>query len=149
MSPQTHRHEKISKFGDIYLDLVNSYALHNNVKPSKLVVFRDGVSKGQFGMALTEELFDLKKAIYDDEYQPRISLIVAQKHHQTLLFPENASDGASGNAPPGTVVDSKIIHPFDLDSISADIMGVWGRASQHTTMCFGMRMALHLMTCSN
>lgn len=79
------------------------------------MVFRDGVSEGQFGMVLTEELFDLKKAIYDEEYQPRIILIVAQKHHQTRLFPENARDGASGNVPPGTVVDSKIVHPFDFD----------------------------------
>lgn len=115
VSPQIHRQEKISKFGDICRDLVDSYALHNNVKPTKLVVFRDGVSEGQFGMVLAEELFDLKKAIYDDEYKPSITLIVAQKRHQTRLFPVNASGGVSGNVPPGTVVDSKIVHPFDFD----------------------------------
>ncbi|XP_075481350.1 protein argonaute 2-like [Primulina tabacum] len=114
VSPQTYRQEKISKFGDICRDLVDSYALHNNVKPTKLVVFCDGVSEGQFGMVLAEELFDLKKAIYDDDYKPNITLIVAQKRHQTRLFPENASDGASGNVQPRTVVDSKIVHPFDF-----------------------------------
>lgn len=115
VSPQTHRQEKISKFGDICCDLVDSHALHNNVKLSKLVVFRDGVSEGQFVIVLAKELFDLKKVIYDDEYQPWITLIVAPKRHQTRLFPENASDRASGNVLPGTVVDSKIVHPFDFN----------------------------------
>lgn len=57
------------------------------------------------------ELFDLKKAIYDDECQPRITLIVAQDS----FIPENESDVASGNVPPGTVVDTKIVHPFDFE----------------------------------
>lgn len=114
--------------------MVDSYALHNNVKP-KLMVFRDGVSEGQFGMVLTEELFDLKKAIYDEEYKPSITLIVAQKHHQTRLFPENASDGASGNVPPGTVVDSKIVHPFDFDFYLCSHYGSYGDEQANTLLC--------------
>ncbi|KAK4440323.1 protein argonaute 2 [Sesamum alatum] len=116
VSPQEHRTEKIINFGTMCLDLVNTYARINKVKPRKIVVFRDGVSEGQFEMVLAEELLDLKRAIYDGSYQPAITLVVAQKRHQTRLFVEDRNDGGmSGNVPPGTVVDTKIVHPQDFD----------------------------------
>ncbi|THG05235.1 protein argonaute 2-like [Camellia sinensis] len=114
--PQEHRKEKIVNFGPMCLDLVNTYAKLNKVKPKKIVVFRDGVSEGQFDMVLNEELLDLKNAIYEGNYRPTITLVVAQKRHQTRLFLENERDGgASGNVPPGTVVDTTIVHPFEFD----------------------------------
>ncbi|KAL3522982.1 hypothetical protein ACH5RR_015816 [Cinchona calisaya] len=116
IQPQEHRKEKIVNFGAICRDLVNNYAQHNKVRPKKIIVFRDGVSEGQFDMVLNEELLDLKLAIYDDHYQPTITLVVAQKRHQTRLFVDGRRDrGASGNVPPGTVVDTTIVHPFEFD----------------------------------
>ncbi|GLU22587.1 hypothetical protein SLE2022_386510 [Rubroshorea leprosula] len=110
--PQEHRKEKILHFGEMCLDLVRYYAFRNKVKPEKIVIFRDGVSEGQFDMVLNEELVDLKKAFLAVNYNPTITLIVAQKRHQTRLFPENERDG---NVPPGTVVDTTIVHPFEFD----------------------------------
>ncbi|KAG6398148.1 hypothetical protein SASPL_139601 [Salvia splendens] len=116
VSPQDHRTEKILDFGPICRDLVNTYHQLNGIKPKKIVVFRDGVSEGQFDMVLNEELSALKRAVFDDHYQARITLVVAQKRHKTLRFLENLEDGsATGNVPPGTVVDTKIVHPFELD----------------------------------
>ncbi|XP_055802748.1 protein argonaute 2 [Solanum dulcamara] len=109
--PQDHRTEKILNFGSMCADLVNTYARLNKVKPNRIVVFRDGVSEGQFDMVLNEELLDLAKAIYDSHYQPAITLVVAQKRHHTRLFPE----GGPANVPPGTVVDTIIVHPTDFD----------------------------------
>ncbi|KAK3015706.1 hypothetical protein RJ639_006202 [Escallonia herrerae] len=98
--PQDHRKEKM-----MYLDLINTYARFNKVKPKNIVVFCDGVSEGQFDMVLNEELLDLKNAIYEEHYRPKITLVVAQKRHQTRLFLENERDGgSSGNVPPGTVL---------------------------------------------
>ncbi|KAJ0081641.1 hypothetical protein Patl1_11797 [Pistacia atlantica] len=114
--PQDHRTEKILNFGDMCLELVQSYTCLNNVKPQKIVVFRDGVSDGQFDMVLNEELTQLKEACKRVNYFPTITLIVAQKRHQTRLFPDSKRDaGTTGNVPPGTVVDSKIVHPFEFD----------------------------------
>ncbi|KAI3455843.1 hypothetical protein Pfo_012506 [Paulownia fortunei] len=114
--PQDHRTEKIVEFGSMCRDLINTYFQLNKVKPKKTVVFRDDVSEGQFDMVLNEELSDLKSAICDDNYQPTITLVVAQKRRQTWLFLENVGDGGpTGNAPPGTVVDTKIVHPFEFD----------------------------------
>lgn len=116
VSPQTHRCEVIKNFGEMCLDLVKAYSRINKVRPRRIVVFRDGVSEGQFEMVLGQELLDLKNTIYTDDYQPTITVIVAQKRHQTRLFVENKNDGGqTGNVPPGTVVDTVIIHPQDFD----------------------------------
>ncbi|CAN1846199.1 Protein argonaute 2 [Linum perenne] len=114
--PQNNRIEKIVSFGDMCLELVESYARLNKGKPEKVVIFRDGVSEGQFDMVLNEELLDMKRAFHSNNYNPTITLIVAQKRHQTRLFPENQRDGGfTGNVSPGTVVDTKIVHPFEFD----------------------------------
>lgn len=115
--PQAHRKEKILNFGDMCLDLIRTYARINKAKPQRIVVFRDGVSEGQFDMVLNEELMDLKRAIaVEKNYNPTITLIVARKRHQTRLFPGNReSGGSNGNVFPGTVVDKKIVHPFEFD----------------------------------
>ena len=120
--PQFHRSEKILNFGDMCLELIETYAQVNKAKPEKIVVFRDGVSEGQFDMVLNEELADLKEAIQRGRsYNPTITLIVTQKRHQTRLFPENkrAMGGEdrnlSQNVSPGTVVDTIVVHPFEFD----------------------------------
>lgn len=116
VQPQEHRKEKITNFGSICRDLVNTYDKLNKTKPKRIVVFRDGVSEGQFDMVLNEELLDLRQAIYDGNYQPTITLVVAQKRHHTRLFLEGTRDNrGGGNVPPGTVVDTKIVHPFEFD----------------------------------
>ncbi|XP_071708940.1 protein argonaute 2-like [Rutidosis leptorrhynchoides] len=114
MSPQNHRKEEIVNFGNLCLDLVNTYAKQNGgVKPNKIVVFRDGVSDAQFDMVLNKEMVDMKKAIYTETYRPFVTYVVAQKRHTTRLFPNNEAD--SGNVPPGTVVDTTIVHPVEFD----------------------------------
>ncbi|XP_022724175.1 protein argonaute 2-like [Durio zibethinus] len=114
--PQYHRKEQILQFGEMCLELVDSYYQLNNVRPEKIVLFRDGVSEGQFDMVLNEELMDLKSAFQKIDYFPTITLIVAQKRHQTRLFPQSQRDGGpTGNIPPGTVVDTEIVHPFEFD----------------------------------
>ena len=113
---QQHRSEKIINFGEICLELIESYERFNGVKPGKILIFRDGVSEGQFDMVLNEELLDLKKVLQGRKYCPTITVIVARKRHHTRLFPETPRDGSlKGNVPPGTVVDRTIVHPFEFD----------------------------------
>ena len=113
---QGHRVEKILNFGRICYELVSYYDRLNKVRPEKIVVFRDGVSESQFHMVLTEELQDLKSVFSDANYFPTITIIVAQKRHQTRFFPVGPKDGIqNGNVFPGTVVDTKVVHPFEFD----------------------------------
>ncbi|KAF3450049.1 hypothetical protein FNV43_RR06128 [Rhamnella rubrinervis] len=111
--PQDRRSEKILHFGDMCLELVETYARLNKVLPDKIILFRVGVSEGQFDMVLNEELLDLKRVFKTRSYSLSITLIVAQKCHQTRFFPASSQDGSStGNVCPGTVVDTNIVHPF-------------------------------------
>ncbi|KAL6973165.1 hypothetical protein U1Q18_027345 [Sarracenia purpurea var. burkii] len=114
--PQPHRMERILNFGSMCLELIQAYARINKVRPQRIVIFRDGVSEGQFDMVLNQELVEIRNAIFEEDYRPTITLVVAQKRHQTRLFPETPKDGGSkGNVPPGTVVDTMINHPFEFD----------------------------------
>ncbi|CAK8577355.1 unnamed protein product [Lathyrus sativus] len=112
---QEHRMENILNFGEVCIDLVTHYAKLNKSRPEKIVIFRDGVGESQFHMVLTEELKDLKTAFERINYSPSITLIVAQKRHQTRLFPVDAKGVCTGNVFPGTVVDTDVVHPFEFD----------------------------------
>ncbi|XP_010519085.1 PREDICTED: protein argonaute 2-like [Tarenaya hassleriana] len=113
---QVHRKEEIQGFGEICLELVRNHAQISGKYPNKIVIFRDGVSDGQFDMVLNTELLDVKLAFEKKGYKPRITLVVAQKRHQTRFFPRSRQDGGmTGNVPSGTIVDTKIIHPFEYD----------------------------------
>ncbi|XP_076922520.1 protein argonaute 2-like [Bidens hawaiensis] len=62
-------------------------------------------------MVLDRELIGMKKAICTKEYSPFFTVVVAQKGHATRLF----LDKRSGNVPPGTIVDTDIVHPTNPD----------------------------------
>ncbi|WVZ21727.1 hypothetical protein V8G54_000271 [Vigna mungo] len=119
---QGHRVEKILNFGRICLELVSYYNKLNKVWPEKIVIFRDGVSESQFNMVLTEELQDLKSVFGDSNHSPTITLIVAQKRHQTRFFVK----GKSFNVLPGTVVDTEVVHPYEFDFYLFSHKGISG-----------------------
>ncbi|KAI9122704.1 hypothetical protein K1719_006544 [Acacia pycnantha] len=112
---QPHRKEQILNFGTICLELVDCYKRFNKERPKRIVIFRDGVSEGQFGMVLNEELRDLKSVFLNERYIPTITLVVAQKRHQTRLFLEEQGRPSENNVCPGTVVDKEVVHPFEFD----------------------------------
>ncbi|XP_068655489.1 protein argonaute 2-like [Aristolochia californica] len=118
--PQKRRTERILEFGSMCLELIQTYARINKVKPEKIILFRDGVGKSQFDMVLNEELADIKSAICSEGYSPTITLVVAQKRHQTRFFLQNR------NVEPGTVVDRKIVHPFEFDFYLCSHHGILG-----------------------
>lgn len=124
---QYNRSEKILNFGEVCLELVACYSRMNGIRPKRIVIFRDGVSEYQFDMVLNEELLDLKRVFQRLDYFPTVTLIVAQKRHQTRFFPEGWRDGSSsGNISPGTVVDTKVIHPFEFDFYLCSYYGSLG-----------------------
>ncbi|XP_057488619.1 protein argonaute 16-like [Actinidia eriantha] len=93
--------------------LVDFYQTSNGRKPAQIIVFRDGVSESQFNQVLNWELDQMIKAFQhlDEVDVPKFTVVVAQKNHHTKLF----QAGAPENVPPGTVVDTKIVHPRNYD----------------------------------
>ncbi|KAG1327188.1 putative protein argonaute 16 [Cocos nucifera] len=76
-------------------------------------ILRDGVSESQFSQVLNIELDQIIK-VYEhlgETTLPKFTVIVAQKNHHTKLF----QAGGAENVPPGTVVDTKVVHPRNYD----------------------------------
>ncbi|XP_052208551.1 protein argonaute 16 [Diospyros lotus] len=115
--------------------LVDFYQSSNGRKPAQIILFRDGVSKSQFNQVLNIELNQIIKA-----YQhlgevdiPKFTVVIAQKNHHTKLF----QAGARENVPPGTVVDTKIVHPRNYDfymCAHAGLMGTSRPAHYHVLL---------------
>ncbi|KAG5802150.1 hypothetical protein H9Q74_013319 [Fusarium xylarioides] len=87
---------------------------HNRQElPENIVIFRDGVSTGQFAQVLQLELPRIRIACngkYPKNKAPKISIIVSVKRHQTRFYPtseENAME-KNHNIQNGTVVDRGI-----------------------------------------
>ncbi|KAI6672750.1 hypothetical protein NL676_000656 [Syzygium grande] len=93
--------------------LIDFYRSSNGRKPTQIIIFRDGVGESQFNQVLDIELEQIVKAYQNmgETRIPKFTVIVGQKNHHTKLFQANSPE----NVPPGTVVDSMIVHPRNYD----------------------------------
>ncbi|KAK3332061.1 hypothetical protein B0T19DRAFT_93634 [Cercophora scortea] len=85
-------------------------AKNQNRLPENIIIYRDGVSEGQFAKVLREELPHIRAActaMYKARSPPRISLIVSVKRHQTRFYPTDPAHMHHRSKSPkeGTVVD--------------------------------------------
>ncbi|KAK0742478.1 ribonuclease H-like domain-containing protein [Apiosordaria backusii] len=83
---------------------------HNGGRlPENILIYRDGVSEGQFKMVLTAELPHIRTACSQMyvKQQPRITLIVSVKRHQTRFYPTDPQQTHFKSKSPkeGTIVD--------------------------------------------
>ncbi|CAO2184938.1 unnamed protein product [Urochloa humidicola] len=104
--------------------LIDFYKSSGKRKPEQIIIFRDGVSESQFNQVLNIELDQIIEACkyLDGTWEPKFTLIVAQKNHHTKFF----IPGAPDNVPPGTVVDNKICHPRNYDFYMCSHAGMIG-----------------------
>ncbi|KAJ4975109.1 hypothetical protein NE237_000215 [Protea cynaroides] len=106
---------------ELLLDFYKSSQSH---KPKQIIIFRDGVSESQFDQVLNIELEQVIKAFQHlgETWLPKFTVIVAQKNHHTKLFQASAPE----NVPPGTVVDTKVVHPRNYDFYMCAQAGIIG-----------------------
>ncbi|KAI3393972.1 hypothetical protein diail_3451 [Diaporthe ilicicola] len=93
----------------------------NSRFPEAILIFRDGVSEGQYEMIKELELPLLQKAceeLYDPvgQNRPRITIVIVAKRHHTRFGPTtlDTADG-NGNCLPGTVTDRGITDAHQWD----------------------------------
>ena len=103
------RQEMVSEIGSMLgsrLDLwCNS---HSDVPPENILIYRDGVSEGQYQAVMEMELRRMKEYCAEyygkkQRYSPRFTLIVVAKRHHTRFF--RPVGGSFENPTNGTVVD--------------------------------------------
>ncbi|CAI9268399.1 unnamed protein product [Lactuca saligna] len=145
VSAQPHRQEIIedlystttdARRGVIHTGLIRelliSFKKSTGHKPHRIIFYRDGVSEGQFNEVLMSEMDKIRKACMslEEGYMPPVTFIVVQKRHHTRFFPmkhgDKASTDRSGNILPGTVVDTKICHPTEVDFYLCSHAGIQG-----------------------
>lgn len=127
---QQHRHEIISELTFMVRELLIQFYRNTRFKPTRIVLYRDGVSEGQFLNVLQSELKSMREAcmMLERGYQPGITFIAVQKRHHTRLFAVDKKDqvGKAYNIPPGTTVDVGITHPTEFDFYLCSHAGIQG-----------------------
>jgi hypothetical protein len=91
------------------------FAKHNKGDyPDRILIFRDGISEGQYLPVLTYEHDAVLKACQRIKggYRPKILICVCAKRHSTRFFGEPRDIDSSGNLTSGLVVDRAVTHPY-------------------------------------
>ncbi|KAL3423771.1 RNA interference and gene silencing protein [Phlyctema vagabunda] len=121
---QEGRREMIGALESMFFARLVLWEKHNGGKlPDNILIYRDGVSEGQFQLLLQHELPLIRKACIQKypatatkQGYPKISIIVCGKRHNTRFYPttkENADNNA--NCPTGTVVDRGVTEVRNWD----------------------------------
>ena len=120
--------EVIQDMKNVVVLLLRKFRQMTNYRPEALVMFRDGVSEGQFTTVIAHELMAIRAACRELEegYEPRITYMVVQKRHHTRFFPMDQNKYKNGNALAGTVVDQGINHPTEGDFYLLSHEGIQG-----------------------
>lgn len=98
----------------------------NGSLPQNILIYRDGVSEGQYSMVLEQELPQLRKAcerVYPatdtKKGLPHISIVVVGKRHHTRFFATSEdptkTDNKTDNPQNGTVVDRHVTEACNWD----------------------------------
>ncbi|KRX12878.1 putative protein tag-76, partial [Trichinella nelsoni] len=127
---QPAKQELITGFIEQFSDRLLEYVDVNGTTPKNIIVYRDGVSEGQFMQVLEEELPALRRACksFASNYQPLITFIVVQKRHHArfVCCHEAAARGRGKNIPAGTVIDRVVTSPNEYDFFLCSHHGIQG-----------------------
>ena len=106
---QESRKEMVSTLNEMMQERLNLWIKKNRRGPDRILIYRDGVSEGQYTQVLEHELTQIRKAckkVYGARPQPQITIVVVGKRHHTRFYPTDAKKADSrGNSLNGTVVD--------------------------------------------
>ncbi|KAJ5172957.1 hypothetical protein N7492_005550 [Penicillium capsulatum] len=109
--------ERIEKLHDMLANCLRRWEKRNRQLPENIIVYRDGVSEGQFEMVAQYEYDSLCKAtamMY--RHRPAITIIVCGKRHNVRFFPTKMEDmDKTSNPINGTIVDRGITRPIFWD----------------------------------
>jgi eukaryotic translation initiation factor 2C len=120
--------QKKAEFGDcvsgsilteMVMERLRCWRKFNNKFPDKILLYRDGVSEGQYALVLAQEMPHFAKAfeqLYPKGKWPKMAVVVVGKRHHTRFYPTKQEDAdynaqkgrGSWNTRPGTVVDRGI-----------------------------------------
>ncbi|KAE8241034.1 hypothetical protein A4X13_0g7595 [Tilletia indica] len=99
--------------------------------PTAILMYRDGVSEGQFAAAKDVELRSIRDAIHAVRpgYKMKVTYVVCGKRHHVRFSAEDPKDtDRSGNVRAGTVVDTTVTNPVAFEFFLQAHAGLIGTA---------------------
>ena len=116
---QAGRTEMVAGLAEMIGERLELFRKRNGKLPTKVIVFRDGVSEGQFNLVIEHEL-PAFRAAFDKYYganQPKMTIVVVSKRHHTRFYPcrPDEAQGRNLNTAPGTIVDRGVTDPYLFD----------------------------------
>ncbi|KAJ3563363.1 hypothetical protein NP233_g8987 [Leucocoprinus birnbaumii] len=119
MKMQESKKEMITDLEDMMYERLKVFQARNKGRlPDRVLVYRDGVSEGQFQIVIDQEMPPMLKAFHriDVKHRPKLTIVVCGKRHHTRFFPTQEGDADSkANPLPGTVVDRGITSVYNFD----------------------------------
>ncbi|KAF4312601.1 argonaute-like protein [Botryosphaeria dothidea] len=141
---QTGRQEMVDS-NDLTEMIVERFELwrkrNGGALPNKVIVYRDGVSEGQYPVVLREEWPSFAaayKKLYGIEKNfPKSSLVICTKRGHTRFYPtkQEDSEGRNMNVKPGTVVDRGITGERLFDFFLVAHAGLQGTSKPAHYIC--------------
>ncbi|KAI1412037.1 Piwi-domain-containing protein [Hypoxylon sp. FL1857] len=129
---EKQRQEMVSGLDEMLESRLNLWFKKHERYPKNILVYRDGVSEGQFKTVLEKELPLLRDAcewLYPDDdlvkQLPRITIVIVVKRHHTRFYPIKSEDV---NPMPGTVVDRGVTEAGNWDFFLQAHQAVQGTA---------------------
>jgi eukaryotic translation initiation factor 2C len=120
---QPARQEMVSDLDAMFKSRLLLWRERNKSLPENILVYRDGVSEGQYEIVLDQELPALRsacKAVYPATAtkvgKPHITFIIVGKRHNTRFYPTKKEEADRGGNPVnGTVVDRGVTEARNWD----------------------------------
>jgi len=120
---QAGKQEMVSDLAGMLKSRLALWNKKHGVYPQNILVYRDGVSEGQYNLVLDEELPELRSACRElypapatKQGLPRVTIIVVGKRHNTRFYPTRNEDAdRSSNTQNGTVVDRGVTEARNWD----------------------------------
>jgi len=120
---QPARQEMVAGLDVIFKSRLQVWQKKNGTLPENILVYRDGVSEGQYDIVLEQELPALRKACKEvypatvtKNGMPRMTIIIVGKRHNTRFYPSKKEDADRGGNPlNGTVVDRGVTEARNWD----------------------------------
>ncbi|KAL1297327.1 hypothetical protein AAFC00_004875 [Neodothiora populina] len=131
---QTGRAEMVETLTEMMIERLTLWRKKHRALPNKMIIYRDGVSEGQYRLVLETELPAIQEAfkrLYGQENKwPKVTIVVVGKRHHTRFYPtkQEDTDGKSGNPMPGTVVDRGVTDHYLWDFFLQAHQGLQGTA---------------------
>ncbi|KAG9315634.1 argonaute-like protein [Chiua virens] len=121
---QETRKEMITNLSEMMVERLKRYEAVSRTLPDRVLVFRDGVSEGQFDTVLEQELPQIIDAFgrvnpkggpQGKPYRPTLTIVICGKRHHARNWAADSQVDRTGNTRPGTIVDQGITAVFDFD----------------------------------